>query len=197
MFSIDHNIDRFERSLTDFQRQQLPFAMSLGINETLEDVKAGEERLLDVRLDRPTPFTKRGLAVKRSSKRRLSGRVFFKPIQSQYLQRLEDGGERRPKSIAIPVPVNARLNRYGNMSRGAIKRLLSKPNVFSGTVKGVAGIWQRPGRKGGSPKLLVAYEPKARYRKQLTFGRDALATAKRRLLPNMRRGMTHALRTAK
>ena len=197
MFSIEHNIDRFQRSLNNFERQQLPFALSVAINETLEDVKLGEEKLLDVRLDRPTPFTKRGLAIKRSTKRRLAGSVFFKPIQSQYLRRLEEGGTRRPKKQAIPVPVRQRVNKYGNMSKGAIQRLLTKPNVFSGSINGVAGIWQRPGRKGGSPKLLVAYERKATYKRQLHFGRDARTTATRRILPNLRRSMAHAIRTAK
>ncbi len=197
MFDVQSNIDQFERSLNNFEREQLPFALSLGINETLDDVKSGEERLLDVRLDRPTPFTKRGLAVKRSSKRSLAGRVFFKPIQSAYLRKLEDGGERKPKGRAIPVPVNQRRNKYGNMSKGTIKRLLAKPNVFSGTIKGVAGIWQRPGRKGGVPKLLIAYEPKATYRPQLHFERDARSIAVRRLPFNMRLGMLRAIQTAK
>jgi hypothetical protein len=197
MLSIQSNIDQFERSLSSIEREQLPFAISLGINETLSDVKEAEERLLDIRLDRPTPFTKRGLAVKRSTKRSLKGRVFFKSIQAGYLQRLESGGTRYPKGRAIPVPVKQRRNKYGNMGRGAIQRLLAKPNVFSGTVNGVPGIWQRPGRRGGSPKLLIAYEQKATYKRQLHFERDALRVAQRRLLPNIRRGMHRALRTAK
>ncbi|MBO6759327.1 MAG: hypothetical protein JJ902_23595 [Roseibium sp.] len=197
MLSLDTNIAAFDRSLTRFQRDQMPFAMSLAINATLDDVKRAEERALDRKLDRPTPFTKRGLGVKRSTKRRLSGAVFFKPIQSAYLEKLERGGTRRPKRSAIVVPVNQRLNKYGNMSRGAIKRLLAKPNVFSGEVNGVAGIWQRPGRRGGRLKLLVAYEPKATYRPQLRFGRDAFRTARRRLVPNMRDAMVRAIATAK
>jgi hypothetical protein len=197
MLSLDTNIDAFERSLTAFELRQLPFATSLAINDTLNDIKRAEERQLERRLDRPTPFTKRGLAVKRATKRRLVGAVFFKPIQSAYLEKLETGGTRRPKKKAIPVPANQRRNKYGNMPRGAIKRLLARPNVFSGVVKGVPGIWQRPGRKGGSPKLLVAWERKATYRPQLKFGHDAFGVARRQLLPNMRKAMTRALRTAR
>ena len=198
MLNIQDNIDQFMRSLDAFEREQLPFAVSLGINETLNDVKDREERQqLDIRLDRPTPFTKRGLAVQRSSKRNLRGRVYFKQIQSGYLRLTEEGGTRLPKNRAIPVPVNLRKNQSGNMTRGAIKRLLSKPNVFSGKVKGVAGIWQRPGKRGGSPKLLVAYEPKATYEPQLNFEHDAYAIASERITPNIRRGMVIALRTAR
>lgn len=197
MLSIQDNFDQFERSLNTFQREQLPFALSVGINDTLNDVKEAEQRLLDVRLDKPTPFTKRGIAVKRSSKRSLSGRVFFKPVQAAYLQKLEEGGTRYPRGRAIPVPVNQRTNKYGNMSRGAIRRLLANPRNFSGTVKGVAGIWQRPRRKGAGPKLLIAYERKATYRRQLFFGRDAKRVASGRLLSNLRKGMQRAIRTAK
>lgn len=195
MLSVTDNIDDFERSLTHFERQQLPFAVSFAINETLADVKREEERLLPVRLDRPTAFTQRGLAIKRATKRRLVGQVGFKPIQSEYLQKVEEGGIRKPKKKAILVPVNQRVNKYGNLPKGVIRRLLARPNVFSGNVKGVAGIWQR--MKGGRLKLLVAYERQASYRPQLHFQSDAQVTARRHFPTNMRDAMARAIRTAR
>lgn len=80
-----------------------------------------------------------------------------------------EGGTRFPARRAIPVPIGVRLNKFGNMPRRKLQTLLSKPNVFSGKVKGVAGLWER--KRRGGVKLLVAYEPQARYRKRFPFHR--------------------------
>lgn len=197
MLSLESNIDAFERSLTRFERQQLPFALSLAINETLADVKEAEEVRLPLVLDKPTPFTRRGLMIQRATKRRLAGALKYKDIQKRYLMLQETGGRRVPKKNAIVIPVNQRVNKFGNLSRGAVKRLLAKPNVFSGEVNGVGGIWQRPRRKGGRLKLLIAYEKQAQYRPRLRFEVSALAKAQRVLPLNMRHGMRRAIQTAR
>lgn len=196
MFSLESNIDAFERSLTAFQHRQLPFAMSLAINDTLADVKSEEERRLPLVLDKPTRFTQRGLMVRRSSKRRLEGEVRYKDIQRAYLMLQERGGDRLPAKRAVVVPVRQRVNQYGNLPKGVIKRLLARPDVFSGEVNGVAGIWQRPRKRGGALKLLVAYERKVSYRPRLWFEGSAKQTARRKIGPNMARAMTRAIRTA-
>jgi hypothetical protein len=197
MFTLDSNIDQFERSFMRFHREQVPFATSLAINETLTDIHADEERRLPLVLDRPTNFTRRGLMVRRSSKRKLAGEVRYKDIQRQYLMKQETGGVRRPSGKALVVPVNQRLNKFGNLSRGAIKRLMARPDVFSGQVNGVGGIWQRPRKKGGRLKLLIAYEPKATYRPRLRFEANAMSVARRRMRENMAMAMRRAIRSAR
>jgi hypothetical protein len=196
MFTLEANFDAFERSL---QRHaaQVPFAVSLAINDTLADVKRAEERRLPLVLDRPTPFTRKGLMIRRATKQRLAGEVRYKDIQRGYLMMQETGGERRPSGRALVVPVGQRLNQYGNLSRGAIRRLLSRPDVFSGEVNGVGGIWQRPRKAGGRLKLLIAYEPKARYRPRLGFERSARIVATRTLRANMARAWRKAIQTAR
>jgi hypothetical protein len=197
MFTLEANLDQFERGLTDFERRQVPFAIATAINWTLDDVKVTEERRLLTVLDRPTRFTQRGLIIRRASKRRLEGEVRFKDIQRSYLLLQERGGQRLPRKTAIPVPVRQRVNQYGNMPRGVIRRLLARPDTFSGEVNGVAGIWQRPRKRGGPLKLLVAYEPKARYEPRLRFEASALAVAQRRLPFNMSHALANAIRTAR
>jgi hypothetical protein len=146
MLQMSVDTRAIERRLNDIAKSQLPFAVSLGINDVAGQIVAAEQSSLARDLDRPTPFTKRGLVVSRASKRKLVGVVGFKHIQASYLAIQAAGGTRRAKRKAIVVPVNTRLNKYGNMPRGALKRALARPDVFAGTVKGVSGVWQRPKR---------------------------------------------------
>lgn len=196
MIVIGDNIARFERSLGQHQ-SQVPFAIATGINDTLNDVKLAEERRLPLVFDRPTPFTRKGLMIRRATKTRLAGEVRYKDIQQKYLRLQQTGGERKPKGRALVVPVGQRLNQFGNLSRGAIKRLLARPDVFSGEVRGVAGIWQRPKSRGGKMKLLIAYEPSAKYQPRLAFREHARQVATRVLQQNLARAWRRAIQTAR
>ncbi|KZL26057.1 hypothetical protein [Pseudovibrio sp. WM33] len=207
MIRYTANFDEVTRGLTKAEQRQVPFAISLALNYTVEDIKANTEKGLGRRLDRPTPFTKRGLALKRASKRNLSAVVFFKDRQAEYLEKQEKGGTRRPKRKALAVPFSQRLNKYGNLPRRSIDRLLKRPDVFQGEINGVEGIWQRPrrgkrrngsrGTKGSSGlKLLIAYEKSADYQPRLRFREGARKTADARIKHNFRRAMRKAILTA-
>ncbi|PHS21749.1 MAG: hypothetical protein COA84_15150 [Robiginitomaculum sp.] len=203
----------FERGLTRLEKKQMPFAASLALNATVLDVQKNAIARLSKDLDRPTPFTKRGVFVKRSTKQNLFADVGFKDIQAGYLKWQQDGGVRRPKQKAIVVPVangaGFKRNKYGNMSRNAVKRLLAKPNVFSGKVKGVGGIWLRPKRskrRGGgvgtvtnvkAPKLLAAYRSSVKYMPTMDFQGDAYKTAKVRFPHHLERTFKQALATSR
>ena len=163
-------------------------------------MKLDEERRLPAQLDRPTPFTRRGLFVQRASKRRPIAVIAFKTIQARYLEKLATGGVRRPRGRALLVPVNQRRNQYGNMTRGTVARLLAKKDVFSGAPGGstngsgqgrrTGGIYQR--LRNGRLRLLVAYADRATYEKQLTFRRDARRQAERVLPAHLARRLAQA-----
>ncbi len=59
-----------------------------------EAVRDHETARLEKVLDRPTPFTRKAYAMRRSTKRRLEARVFIKAIQARYLEAQE--GRRHP-----------------------------------------------------------------------------------------------------
>ncbi|SES76372.1 hypothetical protein [Oceanicella actignis] len=196
--SFQHNIAQVERGLSDFARTQVPFAASLALNATAQDVKRNAEKGLVRKLDRPTKFTLRAYALRRASKRRLAAAVFAKDLQAAYLRFQETGGEREPKRRAIVVPVGIRLNKHGNMPRGSIKRHLAKPRVFSGDPKGPrpGGIYERR-PDGRGLRLLAAYTPRARYRPRLGFRRGAALTAQARMARHFEAALARAIRTAK
>ena len=207
MFQYTANFSEVAKGLTKAEQRQVPYAISLALNETAQDIKINTEKTLSRRLDHPTLFTKRGLALKRATKRNLSAVVFFKDRQAEYLELQEKGGTRRPKRKALAVPFSQRLNKYGNLPRRKIERLLARPDVFQGEVKGVEGIWHRPkrgkhrdgtrGSKGRTGlKLLIAYEKRARYEPRLRFEDGARKTGTARMQRNFRRAMRKALKTA-
>lgn len=192
--SVRSNVRTWERKMTAIQRRQVPFATAKALTDTAGDVKKNFPRTMARRLDRPTPFTMRGMFVARATKARLIASVGFKPIQSGYLDKPERGGTRRPKGRAIVLPAAQKVNRYGNLPKGAVRRLLARADTFSGEVRGVAGIWQR--RKGGLT-LLVAYARQASYRPQLGFHASARKTILARFPINWRRAFALAVRTAR
>jgi len=210
--SVKTNIRAATKGLRRAQRKQVPYAVKIAINKTAKDVVGEVQRQMPMKLDRPTPFTKNGIAVQKgdwATKRRLGARVSIRPVQAAYLGLQVHGGTRRPKARAIPVPVGSKLNKFGNIPRGEIKKLLAKPNTFSGTIKGVAGIWERGhySKKGNwvtkgksrasNIRLLVAWEPRAQYRPRFPFYKIARGKARAVFPRNMNKALAHALKTAK
>ncbi len=196
MISFDHNIRDVMRDLSDMGRRQMPFALSLAINDTLADVERNSEKRMRRVIDNPTPFTLRGHGRRRASKRSLQGSVFVKDVQAAYLRFLEEGGTRGPKRRAIPIAQGQRLNRYGNMPKGAIKRLLASPKVFSGVPKGGGrpGIYKRTGK--GLTRM-VDYVPQASYRPRLGWKDAAEKTARAQFPTHFWRAMRRAMASAR
>ena len=195
MINLDVDLSEVMRGLDRFEHKQMPFATALGINDTLNDVKAVTPAILERDLDKPTPFTKRGVFIWRAGKRRLYGVVGFKDVQAEYLKLQAQGGVRRPAKRAIVVPVGQRLNKYGNLPKGAVSRAMAKPNVFSGKVGKRAGVWQR--RRTGGPKLLVAYEDRAVYQRRLRWGVSASGKVEKSLPNNIAKRLRAAMASAR
>ncbi|WP_116134328.1 hypothetical protein [Tropicimonas sp. IMCC34043] len=193
---IVHNIADLERGLSDIARKQIPFAVSVGINDTLSDVKKNTDKRMARILDRPTPFTLRAFRIKRSSKRKLGGSVYAQEAQARYLRFAEDGGERRPDGAAIVIPVRQRLNKYGNMPKGAIKKAIARADTFA-TAKGSrlsGGVYRRTKR---GLQMVAAFVGSASYAERLKFDDTANKTALARFAVNVERAMVRAFKSAK
>lgn len=206
MLRVDHNIDALQRDLSDMARNQIPFATSRAINDTLDDVAKNETKRLHKTIDRPTPFTLKAWRVARSSKRRLQGAILAKDVQAEYLRLLERPGTRSPDGSAIVVPVRQRLNKYGNMPRKAISRALTNPRVFA-TTRGAGatshlpgGIYKRLGGRGKAGRLhmLAAFVDVARYTRRVLRFQESARKGSDKLFP-IRFGdrLAEAIRTAR
>lgn len=193
--NFKHNIREWTRELSAFHREQIPFAAALALTETArDDVKPAVELRIELAFDRPTPFTRRGVAYLAARKNNLVATVLIKDRQAAYLKIEETGGVRRPRNRALPIPVAQRRNKYGNLPRGSVRRLLARPDTFSGTVNGHAGIWQRKGRK---LRLLVAWEDQATYKPIFRFYETAREAAEIAFPHAFRRALDRAIATAR
>lgn len=187
--------------------EQLPFATALSLNDLAADVKQREERRIDTTIDRPTPFTRKALFTRRATKRRLLAQVGLKDRQRDYLRLQITGGTRRPKGRALVVPANARLNKYGNLPRGSVKRSVARQDTFVAsrskprTKHLEPGIYKRARvtKKSRRSKvsMLVAFERRAKYQSRLHFGRNTDKIARAQFPRHMQRNLRRALRTAK
>lgn len=159
--SVKHDIKQMTKRINGFA-DQIPFATSRALNNTAFEARGGTIERLKTDIDRPTPYTLKGVKYGKSNKRNLTASVFILPERWRYLFYQVHGGTRTPQNRAIAVPAAVRLNEYGNMPKGSIARLLARPDTFQATIGGRSGIWQR--NKRGKLKLLFHYQPKVTYR---------------------------------
>jgi len=200
--SVKSDIKRTVKKLNRIQRRQVPFAVAKALTVTTRRVQRAEVRQLDKDFDRPTPFTKRAFKVIRAEKRDFLRGVAkailrIKPIQDAYLKTQIKGGTKLPRGRAHVIGRDARTNRYGNLPRGTVKRLLARQDTFSGTVGRTRGIWQRTGRGKRDLKLLVQYVDRTSYSPRFRFFETANRTARRFFGRQLEVEITKAIRTAR
>lgn len=179
----------------DQSAAQERFAQAMALTWTARDAAKDVNAAIPRYLSDPVPFTKNAATFRPARKTLLESWVVIKPIQAKYLRFQIYGGTRVPKKRALLVPSGVPLNQYGNIPRNTVKRLLARKGVFSGSVRGVGGIWQRD-KKGGL-KLLIAYEPKAAYKRRFPFERIVRTSVDRTFAHNLARARQLAKATAK
>ena len=141
--SVKSNIKEITKFTTNVQKKQIPFATSVAINNTLFDLKTEMAKQMDKKLDRPTPFTKRGFFINKAKKNLLIGVLLMKDIVANYMQYQIEGGTRTTgKQIPVPYKPNARLNKFGNII-GKRTGLIKKSTQFIGNVSGTEGVYER------------------------------------------------------
>jgi len=143
---VRDNFPEVKRLLGEQQRQ-MPFALALALTRTAQDVRKAEQAEMSSVFDRPTRFTLNSLFLKAATKQTLEARVWVKDSErpDHYLLPQILGG-RRPlkrfeqllvqrgvmRSDERAVPGNAaKLDGFGNMSRGQIVKILSQLQAFN------------------------------------------------------------------
>ena len=121
---------------------QIPFATAKGLTDTIKDVRDAEVQVMRKVFRAPTPYTLRSLFVRPATKARQEASTWLKDGSrpEHYLLPQIRGGQRplkrfekrlvmhgfmRPDQRAVPAH-GARLDAYGNMSRGQIVQILSQ-----------------------------------------------------------------------
>ena len=152
MFQISVKSD-LEATVSQWARvagDQMPYATAVALTRTAKFGKEEVERQLPSLIDRPTPYTMKGFRLYPATKRKLLAEVDFRVAMGRgtsardYLAPLVYGGERKLKAFerslqstgllptgfaALPGSA-AKLDAYGNMSRGQIVQILSYFKAF-------------------------------------------------------------------
>lgn len=228
--------------LNDLEREQLPFATALALTRTAESVEEFLVGQMRTRFDRPTPYTLNSLRVFPATKTKLVARVWMKDEAvkaapaTKWLSPEIYGGQRNDKRAEVMLRAKgilpdgkfvvpgkgAKLDRYGNISRGQLTQALSgvggfteqgydanatgsarsrrKGNarryfvMFDGDRKPL-GIAERTGNGRDKLSILLAFVARPSYRKAFPFHELAEQHAEAQLPGQFRAAIAEAMRT--
>lgn len=203
---VNINIKEVQKELSDIHRNQLPYAVSLALNATANDVAKQITDEMPRYLDRPNPFTLTAFMTKagrfrgtRARKTNLVASIIPGEIQEKYLAWQVYGGKQTPKKKAILVPtLKAPKDRYGNISRATRKRYAEPTgNLFHAGQKEnkEPGVYRR--NRKSVIEMLAAYEPYTEYQPRLPLNKIAQMAVKRYFGVNMSAAIRKAIQTAK
>tara|TARA_R100000278_G_scaffold115312_1_gene94137 strand:- start:27 stop:689 length:663 start_codon:yes stop_codon:yes gene_type:complete len=214
--NVSSNIREVTRSLNAVQRQQIPFAAMLALNDVAFD--AGPKgKVLAKKADETfrggaTRFTQRGFKVRKATKRNLTAEVFIDDQQGQYMRFQVRGGTRLPPGRSLLISTDkTQLNKFGNITPATYRRLINdRTKFFKGVPKGKTGqnyegIWERYGRSRRHPggqriRMVARYIDKAQYRPLFPFGETVegvVFSQQKGYAKRFRNRLLQALRTAK
>jgi len=206
MITIKADFTKTIKRLNNIERKQIPFAASQAINDVSEKATGQLRRGAEQHLDRPTPFTLRGFRVQRSNKHNLRAFVYIAPIQDAYLKYQVKGGTRTSRAIAVPVEI--KLNKYGNIP-GKKSGLARGAHQFIGTFNGVKGVYERghfskkgkftksKKRRSTAIRLLVAFNKRVEYKPIFPFHKIATGVTRNTIEKAFQRRLAKALLTAR
>ena len=165
---VDTNVKQFTKKLGLFEKDLMRSATPRAINKTLEKAQVHQLLLTKKFLDRPTRQTQKGFFIKFASKRNPIGSLNMKDFVEEYLQYQVKGGFRfSDKKNPVPIQGNARLNQFGNIT-GKRRGLIKNKKQFIAEIKGITAVWERVGKFGVKPLILLT-QNFAKYEKKYPF----------------------------
>lgn len=197
--SIKDDVKQVMKQLTRIQRKQIPFATSQAINDVAFMARKNLITSAKLKLDTPTPATLKGFLIEKARKSHLIGKVYITPHVAKYLKWQITGGTQSTSvhgASMIAVPVNAKLNKYGNIPNRK-KGIVKTNKQFIGTYKGTYGVWQSSKKGGeGTIQLIAAFHDKVVHKKTFPFSKIINVTVdrkfKRQLNKRLRVALAHA-----
>ena len=106
--------------------KQVSFAASKALNATGKEIADAMPAEIERAIDKPTPFTKRGVRVlKYANKESLAATVGFMKAQAKYMRWQVEGGARNPGTAGLRIPAAIKVNEFGNIPKGIIGQLIA------------------------------------------------------------------------
>ena len=82
--SVKSDVDKALKSMSRLHNKQVPFAAALGLTMTAKKVAKVEQRMMVRQLDRPTPFTIKGVRWQGASKNDFKSEEFPQRVLNKY-----------------------------------------------------------------------------------------------------------------
>lgn len=168
-------IENVQRMLSNASKQ-VSFAASVAINSTAKQIEAEQRKAMGSTFDRPKPATVKATYVERSTKQNLNAVVGIKDMSrgvpaAEYLHPNVQGGSRAykrseymlnragilPNGMYTVPGKGAKLDAYGNMSRGQINQILSYFRTFGNSSLNTARMNMTAKRRTGMAKRRTDY----------------------------------------
>jgi len=141
MFEVKWEGVRELKGYLEAQRTgQLPYALTVGLNDVGFEIRTKEIDLIAKTFDRPKPQTARNVFVKKATKAVPRAVVLFDQIYNkgidEYMEANVEGGRRKMKPSEqrlgrFYVPgAGAKIDQYGNMQGGQITQILGRLGRF-------------------------------------------------------------------
>ena len=195
------NTKKLLKDVSRLFKSQIPFATSKALNSLAYGLRGWEMAQMPAHLDRPTPFSLRGVRYIRSNKRNLVATVYLTEQVDSYLKYQIHGGQRAPKGKAHKIPTkHARRNAYGNLTKGYVNSQIKKKKVFSGKPRGgnrPAGIWERTGKNNRLKPLLIWENGSITYNKRFDWYGIGRKYIKQNFDKEFIKAMEQAIKSAK
>ena len=149
MFKVTVDVKPVQRFVDELARQTR-YATAVALTKTAQEAEKAIKGEMERSLDRPTPFTLNSLRTKPATKANLTAEVKIKdesfkakpPVEwlspqvyggvrplKRFEEMLRRSGALGPNEFAVPAQA-ARLDGYGNMSRGQLQAILADLQAF-------------------------------------------------------------------
>lgn len=220
MITIKADVADTVRYLSDLQKKQVPFACSRALNAVAKDVKTAEQQEMQTVFHAPRPYTLNSLFIRKYARKTdLTAIVDFKDgsggrSAEKYLHAQIWGGSRRQKAVEsfligrklMPggmkaVPGAIKLDRHGNISMAAFRRLVAGVDTGTHFVlhkrrgKLEPGLYRR--FKRGKVKPMLIYVSGVSYTRRFKYFDTARRTVQSKYRGHFDRELQHALATAR
>lgn len=227
MISVESNIDRLIRDLTDAERKQLPFAIARSLTWTAQEIQTEVRRELPRRFIIRNTWVSKGIRITPADKRNMTAEV---GSLEDFMERQEEGGTKYPtvgKHLAIPIKVKGTKrgiirdkDRPKALLEAGVYRSTRKrsnrvfkidettdPLIRHGLPMGIYASHPDRNRKGKNRlphrqgnkglTLLYALEPKGDVKERWEFEKTALRTVERRFDRIFKLSLDDALKGAR
>ena len=138
MITIDiRGLNEVQRQLRNLAQEQMPYAISVALNNTAFAVQAVEKQRMPTVFDRPTPLIQGAVRVEKATKETLTAAVYVDPKRVVLMPHERGGGrglnqlERAlrgkgwlPSGYRAVPSRSMELDNYGNPKRAEVNRLI-------------------------------------------------------------------------